>query len=100
MSKIAIVGQISSKPGQFPAYLTQMTEHARASRKEPGCLRFDVAVPRKTENTLYIYEIWRDQAALDVHAGSERMKTYRAATKELVAESRITLCELHDSPDA
>ena len=100
MSKIAIVGQMTAKPGQFEAYLGHMTEHARASRKEPGCIRFDVVVPRKIENTLMIYEIWADKAALDVHAATERIKAYRVATEGLVAESKLHFCALHDSPDA
>ena len=100
MSKIAIIGQMTAKPGQFDAYLAQMTEHARASRKEPGCVRFDVVVPRKLENTLMIYEIWADKAALDVHAGTDRIKAYREATEGMVEDSKLTFCALHDSPDA
>jgi autoinducer 2-degrading protein len=100
MPKIAIIGEMSAKPGQFDTYLAKMTEHARASRKEPGCVRFDVVVPQKGENTLLIYEIWKDSAALDVHANSPRMKAYREATKDLQAGRKITMCHLHDSPDA
>ena len=100
MSKIAIIGQMTAKAGQFDTYLGHMTEHARASRKEPGCVRFDVVVPKKLENTLMIYEIWADRAALDTHAGSDRIKAYREATQDLVADSKLTFCDLHDSPDA
>jgi autoinducer 2-degrading protein len=99
MAKIAIVGELSAKPGQFPAYLAKMTEHARASRKEPGCIRFDVVVPREGENTLFIYEIWKDQAALDVHSNTPRMKAYREASKPLAGGRKVTLCALHDSGD-
>ena len=100
MAKIAIVGEMSAHPGKFAEYLAKMTEHARASRKEPGCIRFDVFVPREGENTLYIYEIWKDQAALDVHANTPRMKAYRDTTKPITASRKVTLCTLHDSADA
>lgn len=100
MSKIAIVVQQTIKPGQRAVYLEKMLAHARASRAEPGCLRFDVALPQTDENAVYLYELWADQAALDVHANTERIKAHRASTKEHVAESRITLCDLRDSGDA
>jgi (4S)-4-hydroxy-5-phosphonooxypentane-2,3-dione isomerase len=99
MSKIAILGEMKAKPGSFDTYLAKMTEHARASRKEPGCLRFDVSVPREGKDTFCIYEIWADQKALDVHANTERMKAYREVTKALTAERRVTICGLHDSAD-
>jgi quinol monooxygenase YgiN len=100
MSKIAIVGEFRAQPGKFDAFLAKMTEHARASRKEPGCIRFDVFVPEKAPDTFCIYEIWADRTVLDVHSSSARMKAYREATKPLQAERKITLCALHDSPDA
>jgi len=99
MSKIAIVVEQSSNPGKFEEHLAKMCAHAQASRQEPGCLRFDVVVPKKGENKLFLYEMWADPASLDVHANSERMKAHRASTKELVADSKITLCDLRDSAD-
>lgn len=100
MPKLAIVGEMTAHPGKFDAYLAKMTEHARASRAEPGCLRFDVAVPKKGENKLFIYELWADSQALEVHSNSERMKAYREETKDLQAERKVTLCELRESADA
>ncbi|HKI98187.1 MAG TPA: putative quinol monooxygenase [bacterium] len=100
MSKIAIVGEMTAHAGKFDTYLAKMTEHARASRAEPGCVRFDVVVPKKGENKLFIYEIWQDQAALEVHANTPRMQAYREATKELQSERKVTVCELRESADA
>jgi quinol monooxygenase YgiN len=99
MSKIAIVGEITTKDGQFDEYLRRFVEHARASRAEAGCLRFDVAVPKKGENKFHFYEIWADREALDAHAGTERIKAHREATKPLQVDSKITFCTLHDSAD-
>lgn len=99
MSKIAIVGSFTATPGNFDTFLAKMGEHARASRKEPGCLRFDVSVPQKSDGRFFIYEIWADQKALDVHANTPRIKAYREETKPLQGERNITMCFLHDSPD-
>ena len=100
MSRIAIFGAQTAKPGQVDALLARIVTHARLSREEPGCIRFDVAVGREDPDTVHFYEIWADPAALDVHANTDRIKAFRAEVKELVAERRVAICTLQDSPDA
>lgn len=97
---IAIVVELTAKEGQRDAYLAKMIQHAKASRAEPGCLRFDVVTPQKGGNTIYLYEMWRDQASLDVHANSERIKTHRASVKDMAEGSKLSLCDVQDSGNA
>lgn len=99
MSKISIVGDFTTKPGAFDEYYALMVKHATASRAEPGNLRFDVFVPLKSENRLMIYEMYEDQAALDAHAGTDRIKEHREKSKELVETRNLYICELKDSAD-
>ncbi len=100
MSKVAIIAELTAKPGKFPEYYERMCRHAAASRQEPGCLRFDVVAPREGEERLMLYELYADQAALDFHAGTERFKAHRAATADLVAERKVTICDVKDIGDA
>jgi len=53
-----------------------------------------VVVPQQGGNKLFLYELWENRAALDVHANTDRIKAHRAATKELVAESKLNLCDV------
>ena len=99
MSKISIIGEITTKPGSFDAYYELMCKHAAASRQEPGCMRFDVVIPFKSENRLLFYEMYEDQASLDAHAGTERIKAHREKSKEFVESRRLDICELRDSAD-
>ena len=62
-------------------------------------MRFDVFVPLKSENRLMIYELYEDQAALDAHAGTDRIKEHRNNTKELVENRSLHICDLRDSGD-
>ena len=99
MSKIAIIGDMTTKAGSFDTYYELMRKHAEASRQEPGCMRFDLVVPFKSENRLMFYEMYEDQASLDAHANSDRIKQHRENTKDLVEERRLQICELRDSAD-
>lgn len=96
MSKVVINAEITTHEGHFDEFMGSMKEHAAASRKEPGCERFDVIVPRKSENTLIVYEIYENQAALDAHAGSERFAAYREATGHMVAGRTLRICDMVD----
>lgn len=96
MSKVVINAEITTHEGHFDGFMAGMKEHAAASRKEPGCERFDVIVQRKSENTLIVYEIYSDQAALDEHANSARMAAYREATAHMVAGRILRICDMVD----
>lgn len=100
MSKVVILAELTATEGNYEALLEKMLQHSAASREEPGCIRFDLLAPRKGENRLAVYEIYRDQAAFDAHAGSERFQAFREATADLVAGRRIDICEPLDSGDA
>jgi quinol monooxygenase YgiN len=42
-----------------------------ASRAEPGCITFDVSRSIEDASVFVLYEEWHDQAALDIHYGTE-----------------------------
>ena len=100
MSKIAIVGDITTKPGSFDEYFELMKIHAAASRDEPGCLRFDLVVPLKGENRVLFYELYEDRPSFDAHASTDRIKAHGAKTKEMLENRTINICELKDSHEA
>jgi quinol monooxygenase YgiN len=52
---------------------------AEASRREQGCLRFDVMQHTMRANHFTIVEIWENQKALDAHAAAPHTKQYRDA---------------------
>jgi quinol monooxygenase YgiN len=41
--------------------------HSRASREEPGCLSHDWFAHPAEDHTLFFFERWADQAAIDAH---------------------------------
>jgi len=44
-----------------------LTPAPKASQDQPGCLRFDVIQDDKDPNTIYFYEVYRDDAAIEAH---------------------------------
>ena len=74
MNKIALVVEMQVRPERREAFIEIMRGHAmNCLTLEDGCLHFDVAVKRDDPNCLVLYEVYRDQAALDAHAASAHL---------------------------
>ena len=59
---------VRMKPEYRERILKGALEDGRGSREdEPGCLRFDVVQDDSDPNTIYFYEVYRDDAALAAH---------------------------------
>lgn len=88
----ALFGTINIKPGFREAFLESMLDDARGSMTdEPGCFRFDVLVDDKNPNTIYLYEVYRDQAAFDAHCQAPHFIRWRDTTKDWVDEPRVPM---------
>ena len=59
---------IRVKPSERDRFLRAIEVDALGSeRDEPGCLRFNVLQDAQDENVYYCYEVFTDEAAMDVH---------------------------------
>src|SRR5215470_810366 len=64
----ALMVTIKIKAGHRDAFMEALLSDARGSvHDEPGCLRFDVLQDARDANTLYLYEVYRDEAAIEAH---------------------------------
>ena len=64
---IHIVVQIQPKPDKVEAFLELALFDAQNSRKEPGCLRFDVLKHLENPPRFSFYEVYQDEAAVQAH---------------------------------
>ncbi len=77
---------VQVKPEHASDYLEAARHDAEHSEKdEPGCLRFDVAQDRDDPNRFYLYEIYRDEAAMDAHRLTPHFKLYVEKTRPWLA---------------
>ena len=66
-----------------------------ASRAEDGCLTYSYAVDVQDPGLVRVFEIWRDQTALDAHFQAPHMATWRAAGVEFgVSDRQLSLYEV------
>lgn len=76
-------------PEQMEDFLPLMVANARTSRaKEAGCQMFDVCV---RDEEVFLYEIYDDRAAFDLHLASAHFKTFEAGVAHMVASKQVAL---------
>ncbi len=80
--KVLIV-QIGIKPEYRERFIESMLDDARGSvGDEPGCLRFDVIQDEKDPNTIYLYEVYKDDDAFQAHTEAPHFIKWRDMVKD------------------
>jgi quinol monooxygenase YgiN len=79
MSRLASIARITARAGQFEALLEETRRFLTQIDSEDGTEFFAVNVAADTPDTLWFYEIYRDESAFQAHVSSEAMATYAAA---------------------
>ena len=95
MSKLVIMGAIDVAPGKRDQVASLLMAHrARCLKGEPGTLQFEVALPREGDSKIFIYEVYRDDAAFEVHRNAPSITQWREETAGMVVKVIATRCTL------
>jgi quinol monooxygenase YgiN len=93
MSKVALVVDFDIKPGNMDGFLEVMRAHVAGTlAEEEGCLQFDILRSKEAENRILLYEVYRNDDAFKIHAGSDRLVRTRAAYEDMIVDRTITMC--------
>ena len=80
---IALIVTIQIKPDHREAFMESMMDDARGSNNdEPGCLRFDVLQDNEDPNKIHLYEVYKDQAAVDAHRAAPHYTKWRETVQD------------------
>src|ERR1700747_345878 len=93
MPKLAIVATIEITPGRREEYLPLLMAHrARCLKDEPGTLQFEVVLPLEDDSRILIYEVYRDDAAFEVHRNEASIRQWREQSSGMVLRVIATRC--------
>ena len=85
-----IISPIQIKPENKEQYVKALVDVARESvNTEPGCLRLDVIQDANDPNRVWVYEIFKDDAALQTHMKLPFFIEFMDATKDWRAEGGL-----------
>ncbi len=77
-------------PGSFDKFMEAMRINAAASvQDEPDCLVFDVIQDAADPDLVYLYELYRDEAALAHHKTTEHYLQSRPLLAECIVKQEV-----------
>lgn len=84
------------KDQYLSAFNARMRQQAQDSlAREPGCHRFDIGADASDPRKIFLYEIYDDAGAFDVHLASPHFQAFNADTQDWI-DSKVV--ERWDGP--
>ena len=92
MSGFVVMVDFRIKLEKLGEFRKLMIDNARTSaRDEPGCRLFDVVEPMGEPGRIFLYEIYDDAEAFEVHKRAAHFLAFDKASAPLVVSKAITL---------
>ena len=87
---LALVVEFHIHAPCIDAFAAAISDNARASREaETGCRQFDVCRDPADPSIFFLYELYDDEAALEVHLQSPHFLCMDMATRDWVATKTV-----------
>ncbi|HET6793924.1 MAG TPA: putative quinol monooxygenase [Acidimicrobiales bacterium] len=91
-SKVAVVAKLVAKPGRRGDLVAAMRELATAAASEEGTEVYAIHEGAGDDDSVWVYELYRDQAGLSAHSASDTMKSIGGRLGDILAgRAEITL---------
>jgi len=96
----ALVVKVTVKPEHREKFLAEMRLDAVSSvRDEAGCLLFHVLADEERPEVIHLYELYRDEAAIEAHKATPHFQRWIAVTAGwLAAPVEVRVCTPLDVP--
>jgi quinol monooxygenase YgiN len=91
---LTVVAQVKAKPGKESEVRRELLSLVAPSRRDPGCLKYDLHQAVDNPAQFLFHENWTSKAHLDQHLQKPDLQATLARVGQLVAEPpQITLWE-------
>jgi len=96
MPRVAIIVTIDVSPGRRDQLLPLLIAHrARCLKDEAGITQqFEILVPDDADTKVLSYEVYRDEAAFEVHRNGRSIAQFREDTAGMIVKMHVTKCFL------
>ena len=86
MKKVSVVARLKAKVGLEEKVKQELIKLVEATRKEKGCLNYDLHVDANAPSTFVFYENWVSQMALANHMETDHFLHLRSMQDQLFDE--------------
>ncbi len=93
LEAIVLIAQIKAKEDQLAAVKKALLAMVPPTRKERGCICYNLHEGKSDKTVFTFYEQWVDQAAFDAHSESPHMQRMRKAIDGKTEKVEVTFLE-------
>ena len=99
-SPAVLVVHLDIAKAQLNEFIQIVRAHGANSQQiESGCLQFEVLVPQDLSAHVILFEVYADDAALELHWGSDHMAEYRKQIEGMIVHRTVYRCDpKHSEP--
>jgi quinol monooxygenase YgiN len=99
--EVTVVAYLTPRPGKEAALEELLLSLVEPTRKEPGCIDYDLHRSNDEPCVFLYYENWRSKEDLDEHLAMPHLETFFARKEELLAkEIDVKLFTMRSAPPA
>ena len=78
-----VIVPIQIEQGHRDEFLEALMGDAKgANEDEPGCLRFDAVQDADDDHRIWLYEVYKDEAAFNDHLAAPHFQVFKAAAEK------------------
>ncbi|MNV82949.1 putative monooxygenase YcnE [compost metagenome] len=88
---VYIIAYLTARSGKGAEILSLAGPLIEATRREAGCISYELYQKPAEPDALVFVETWKDKAAVDAHFAEPHLKAFQVATADLLAGARIEL---------
>ncbi len=89
MSEVKVIAVIKSAPGFEEKIKTELVKLVEPTRKEQGCLEYDMYQDDTDSSTYVFLEKWQSSQCLENHLQSQHLKEYLQASEGMMQELKV-----------
>ncbi|MBL8482690.1 MAG: antibiotic biosynthesis monooxygenase [Rhodocyclaceae bacterium] len=93
MPQLVVTARITAKPDCADALEQAMRVLVEATRREAGCLAYELYRHTELPEQFLFHEQWADRAALEAHWQAEHMHAYRRVAGPLIAARDVQVLQ-------
>jgi quinol monooxygenase YgiN len=82
---LRVVARVKARPGKVNELLSILSSLVEPTRKEPGCLRYELLQNNEDATDFTLIEEWQSNAALESHFATKHFKGALTKLPSLVA---------------
>ncbi|MCB1458206.1 MAG: antibiotic biosynthesis monooxygenase [Nitratireductor sp.] len=88
-----LIAELTIKPGSLETVRAAVAPCLEATRKEPGCISYELFTSIEDETRLVFVERWKSRADLDLHFETPHLIAWREAGSPYITGRRIEVIE-------